>query len=76
MLNINIFYFCLIKRKDKGGMEVIVLPKKLVGITDYDEYDNWILKDGATEEQKKIFEEFKKGIESKELTDTIINFEE
>ncbi|MBU5486482.1 hypothetical protein KQI86_19460 [Clostridium sp. MSJ-11] len=55
---------------------MIALPKELVGITDYDEDDNWILKDGATEEQKKIFEEFKKGIESKELADTIINFEE
>ncbi|WP_164971687.1 hypothetical protein [Clostridium tetani] len=55
---------------------MIALPKELIGITDYDENDNWILKDGATEEQKKIFEEFKRSIESEELTDTIIKFEE
>ncbi|WP_291563702.1 MULTISPECIES: hypothetical protein [unclassified Clostridium] len=55
---------------------MIALPKELVGITDYDENDNWILKDGATEEQKKIFEEFKKSMESEELTDAIIEFNE
>lgn len=48
---------------------MIALPKELMGITDYDENDNWILKDEATEEQKKIFEEFKRDLESGKLSD-------
>lgn len=55
---------------------MIALPKELIGITDYDDNDNWILKDGATKKQRKIFEEFKKNIESGNLKDTSIEYEE
>lgn len=54
---------------------MIALPKELIGMTDYDEDDNWILKDEATEEQRKIFEEFKKSIEEGKLSDTLIEYE-
>lgn len=57
-------------------MGMIALPKELIGITDYDDNDNWILKDGATKKQRKIFEEFKKNIESGNLKDTSIEYEE
>ncbi len=55
---------------------MIPLPKEIIGMTDYDKNDNWILKEGATEEQKKIFEKFKKDMDSGELTDVIIEHEE
>lgn len=55
---------------------MIALPKELIGITDYDDDDNWILKDGATKEQTRIFKEFKKDIELGNLKDTLIEYEE
>lgn len=50
-------------------MEVIPLPKELIGITTFDEDGNRILKKGATEEQKRIFQQFYKGLESGKLSD-------
>lgn len=55
---------------------MIAIPKELTGMVEYDENDNRILKDGATEEQKRIFQEFFNLLESEKLTDTIIEYEE
>lgn len=54
---------------------MIALPKELLGMTEYDDNDNWILKEGATKKQKEIFEKFKKDLKSGELTDTLIESE-
>lgn len=55
---------------------MIPIPKELMGITTFDEKGNRILKDGATEEQKKIFEQFYKDLESGKLSDIEIEYEE
>lgn len=52
---------------------MIKLPNELLGMTDYDEHDRWILKDGATEKQKEVFEEFKKKMDTEQFSDTEIN---
>jgi hypothetical protein len=55
---------------------MIPIPKEIAGMTDYDENDNWILKPGATEKQKKIFDQFKRDLESGKLSDVKIECEE
>lgn len=52
---------------------MIKLPEELLGMTDYDENDNWILKEGSTEKQRKVFENFQMDLESGKLTDTEIS---
>lgn len=55
---------------------MVAIPEEIIGMTEYDEDDNWVLKKGATEEQRKIFEKFKKDLESGELSDVEVKYEE
>lgn len=55
---------------------MIPMPKEIMGITTYDDNDNWVLKAGATKKQQEIYEKFKKDLESGKLSDTIIQYEE
>lgn len=55
---------------------MIPLPKEVIGVLINNDDGELVLKDEATEEQRKIFEKFKRDLESGKLTDVIVEYEE
>lgn len=55
-------------------MEMIKFPEELIEVTEIDDNGDRVLKKGATEEQRKIFERFKKDIDNGTLTDMEIEY--